>query len=283
MDRLQIPGYVDASDIYSDKYMEEMLTSVTVARDGIFAGRFLGQTIIVTGAGSGIGLATARRIAMEGGRVIAADLSRERLSVLAADNPTLDIVCVAGDITSEVCVAEIIELAGDRIDGLANVAGVMDDFSPIHEVEDEMWERIFAVNVTAIMRLSRAVIPLMLQAKSGAVVNISSEAGLRGSAGGAAYTAAKHAVIGLTKNSAVMYGLEGIRVNAVAPGSTMTNLQATWGSEIAAARLKPLIAANVPGAASADEIAASVAFLLSDESANINGSVLLSDGGWGAI
>ena len=269
--------------IYSDKYMEEILTSVTVARGGIFAGRFAGQTIIVTGAGSGIGLATARRIAMEGGRVIAADLSRERLSALTRDNPTLDILCVSGDITSEACVAAIIELAGDRIDGLANVAGVMDDFSPIHEVEDEMWERIFAVNVTAIMRLSRAVIPLMLQAKSGAVVNISSEAGLRGSAGGAAYTAAKHAVIGLTKNSAVMYGLEGIRVNAVAPGSTTTNLQATWGSEIAAARLKPLIAANVPGAASADEIATSVAFLLSKESANINGSVLLSDGGWGAI
>lgn len=259
------------------------MTSADPARHEISTERFAGQTIIVTGAGSGIGLATARRIAREGGRVIATDLSRERLSALSHEKPGLDILCIPGDITTEECVASVVEAAGDRIDGLANIAGVMDDFSPIHEVEDVMWERIFAINVTAIMRLSRAVLPLMLQAKSGSVVNISSEAGLRGSAGGAAYTAAKHAVIGLTRSSAVIYGLEGIRVNAVAPGSTITNLQAVWGSEMAAARLKPLIAANVPVSASAEEIAASVAFLLSRESANMNGSVLVSDGGWGAI
>ena len=172
-------------------------------------GRFSGKTMIVTGAGSGIGQATALRIAKEGGRVIAADISKQRLDDLVAENAGLDLVPVAGDISTEETVAAVIAAAGGRVDALANIAGIMDNFAPIHEVDDELWDRVFRINVTALMRLTRAVVPLMLESGAGSVVNVASEAGLRGSAAGAAYTASKHAVVGLTKNSAVMYGPAG--------------------------------------------------------------------------
>ena len=173
--------------------------------------------------------------------------------------------------------------AGGRVDALANVAGIMDNFTPIHEVDDETWERVFRINVTALMRLTRAVVPLMLDAGTGSVVNVASEAGLRGSAAGAAYTASKHAVVGLTKNSAVMYGPKGLRFNAVAPGPTITNIVATWGSQLAAERLGPLMQATVPTPATAAQLAASITFLLSDDGTNVNGAVLASDGGWSAL
>jgi NAD(P)-dependent dehydrogenase (short-subunit alcohol dehydrogenase family) len=247
------------------------------------AGRFAGKTAIVTGAASGIGQATALRIAKEGGRVIAADISKERLDDFGARNGSLDLVPVAGDISTEETVAAVVAAAGGRVDALANVAGIMDNFAPIHEVDDERWERVFRINVTALMRLTRAVVPLMLEAGSGSVVNVASEAGLRGSAAGAAYTASKHAVIGLTKNSAVMYGPKGLRFNAVAPGPTMTGIVANWGSQLAAERLGPLMQANVPTPATAAQLAASITFLLSDDGTNINGAILASDGGWSAL
>jgi NAD(P)-dependent dehydrogenase (short-subunit alcohol dehydrogenase family) len=246
-------------------------------------GRFAGKTVIVTGAGSGIGKATALRVAREGGRVIAADVSKERLDELLEQNAGLDLVPVAGDISTEETVAAVVAAAGGRVDALANVAGIMDNFAPIHDLDDETWERVFRINVTALMRLTRAVLPLMLEAGAGSVVNVSSEAGLRGSAAGAAYTASKHAVVGLTKNSAVMYGPKGVRFNAVAPGATITNIVANWGSQMAAERLGPLMQANIPAPATAAQLAASITFLLSDDGTNVNGAILASDGGWSAL
>lgn len=259
------------------------MSSENTWQEQITEGRFAGRNVIVTGAGSGIGKATALRIAKEGGTVIAADISRERLDELVAENPALSFITVAGDITSQGIVDEVVAAAGGKVDALANIAGIMDKFEPIHEVEDSTWERVFNVNVNSIVRLTRAVVPLMLEAGSGSVVNISSEAGLRGSAAGAAYTASKHAVIGITKNSAVMYGKKGLRFNAVAPGATMTNIEAPMTSELAQQTLGPLMATVVPGAASAAQLAASITFLLSDDGTNVNGVVLASDAGWSAI
>lgn len=244
--------------------------------------RFAGKTVVVTGAGSGIGKATALRVAKEGGKVIAADISRERLDELVAENPGLGFAVVAGDITDQAVVDQVVATAEGRIDALANVAGIMDKFEPIHEIEDATWERVMNVNVNSVLKLSRAVVPLMLDAGQGAVVNVASEAGLRGSAAGVAYTASKHAVIGMTKNSAVMYGKKGLRFNAVAPGAVQTNIEAPMNSEFAQQVIPPLMGI-VPGMATASQLAASITFLLSDDSTNINGVVLASDTGWSAI
>ena len=164
----------------------------------------------------------------------------------------------------------------------------MDKFEPIHEIQDSTWERVFSVNVTSILRLSRAVVPLMLAAGTGSVVNIASEAGIRGSAAGVAYTASRHAVVGITKNSAVMYWPKaGYASNAVAPGATITNIEAPMGIPIRCTPSKfwdPSWAPSFPlPAVAAHELAASITFLLSDDSTNLNGVILPSDGGWSAI
>lgn len=244
-------------------------------------GRFAGKTVIVTGAGSGIGRATASRIAREGGRVIAVDVSPERLDDFAAEHADAEIVTLVADITDDAKVAEIVAAAGERIDGLANIAGIMDDMTPIGELTDAVWKRVFAVNVDGTMKLMRAVVPVMLARGTGSIVNTASEAALRGSAAGVAYTASKHAVVGLTKSTAFMYGPSGLRVNAVAPGATITNIEATFASPLGAARVRQAMAI-LPDAAEAEALAASITFLLSDDGVNINGVVLASDGGWSA-
>ncbi|GAB4098866.1 SDR family NAD(P)-dependent oxidoreductase [Sinomonas halotolerans] len=249
----------------------------------ITPGRFGGQTVIVTGAASGIGRATALRVAREGGRVIASDLSGGGLEALVAAHPGLDLVPVAGDISTEDAVQAVAAAGGAAVDALVNNAGIMDSFQPVHELDDATWERVLAVNLTSMMRLMRAVVPGMIKAGHGAIVNISSEAGLRGGAAGTAYTVSKHAVIGLTRSAAVMYARRGIRVNAVAPGGTRTNIKAEFASQLAAEVLGPLMQANVPPLAEAEELAAAITFLASRDSSNINGAVLASDNGWNAV
>ncbi|PJJ65080.1 SDR family NAD(P)-dependent oxidoreductase [Compostimonas suwonensis] len=241
--------------------------------------RFAGQTVIVTGAGSGIGRATASRIAREGGTVVAVDIAAPRLEELTAEFPEGTVIAVTGDITRPDDVERIVAAAGGRVDGLANVAGIMDDMTPLHEVSDAVWERVFAVNVDGMFRLTRAVLPLMLERGRGSVVNVASEAALRGSAAGLAYTASKHAVVGITKSSAFMYARRGIRVNAVAPGPVMTNIQASFASELGQERLGPMMQ-TIPPVAESAQLAASITFLLSDDGTNLNGVVLPSDGGW---
>jgi NAD(P)-dependent dehydrogenase (short-subunit alcohol dehydrogenase family) len=245
--------------------------------------RFAGRTAIVTGAGSGIGRATAVRLAQEGARVVVADLAADRLTQLTEELPGLDLVPVAGDLATEEGVQAVVAAAGGRVDALANVAGIMDAFLPPAEVDDATWERVFAVNVTAPMRLTRSVLPLMLQAGGGAIVNVSSEASLRASASGVAYTASKHAVNGLTKSTAVFYKGQGIRANAVAPGPVATNIEAPFKSEHAAGVLGPIMQTTIPPVATAEQLAATICWLLSDDASNVNGAILPSDGGWSAI
>lgn len=244
------------------------------------SGRFAGKTIVVTGAASGIGRATANRVAREGGRVVAVDLSADRLQELAESFPQGQVVPVGGDITQQEDIDVIVAAADGRIDALANIAGINDDFSPLHETSDAIWEKVIAVNLTGGFKLSRAVIPVMLAQGSGAIVNVASEAGLRGNASGNAYTVSKHGVVGLTRSAAFMYGPQGLRINAVAPGGVATGIAMSSNpSEAGSARLSPF-QAQIPSIATAEQLAASITFLLSDDSVNINGVVLPSDGGW---
>nr|WP_258367634.1 SDR family NAD(P)-dependent oxidoreductase [Curtobacterium sp. MCBD17_008] len=254
-------------------------TQASTWAEQITPGRFTGQTVIVTGAASGIGRATASRVAREGGRVVAVDITADRLSGLLEELPEADIVPVGGDITSQADVDAIVAAAGGRIDALANVAGIADDFSPLDETSDAVWERVMGVNVNGTFKLTRAVLPVMLEAGRGSVVNVVSGAALLGSASGAAYTASKHAVLGLTRSSAFMYAQRGLRVNAVAPGAVATNIGSSSKlSETGQARLAPFFAL-LPSVAAPAELAASITFLLSDDGVNINGAVLSSDGG----
>jgi NAD(P)-dependent dehydrogenase (short-subunit alcohol dehydrogenase family) len=137
---------------------------------------------------------------------------------LSSDLGGFDVLTAAGDIADAAFIDTIMATAGGRVDGLANVAGIMDGFLPPAEVDDATWDRVFGVNLTGPMRLTRAVLPGMIAAGGGAIVNVASEAALRASASGAAYTASKHAIAGYTKSVAFFYGPQGIRANAVAPG-----------------------------------------------------------------
>ena len=257
-------------------------TGPTGWTEQITPGRFAGKTIIVTGAASGIGRATASRIAREGGRVIASDIAADKLEAFRAEHPDADIVTVPGDLTQQDAIDAVVAAAGDRIDGLANVAGINDDFSPAGETTDAVWDRVIAINLTAPFKLMRAVLPAMEAARRGAILNVSSEAGLRGNASGNAYTASKHGIIGVTKSAAVMYGPKGIRVNSVAPGGVATGIpMPPHMSEYGSARLAPFQQA-IPTVATAEQLAASITFLLSDDAVNINGAILASDGGWSA-
>lgn len=245
--------------------------------------RFEGKTAIVTGAGSGIGRATAVRLLQEGGRVVGTDLDAARLDALVAEASTDMLSTVAGDISSQGTVDHVVARADGRVDALANVAGIMDGFLPTAEIDDGTWDRVLAVNLTAMMRMTRAALPLMLGAGSGSIVNVSSEAGLRGSAAGTPYTTSKHAVNGFTKSTAFFYTPSGIRCNAVAPGGVATNIEAPFRSQFAGERLGPFLQVNVPPIATPEQLAAAITWLLSDDSLNVSGIVLASDGGWVTI
>ncbi|MFH8484081.1 SDR family NAD(P)-dependent oxidoreductase [Streptomyces longisporoflavus] len=246
----------------------------------VTAGRFGGQTVVVTGAASGIGKAVASRIVREGGRVVAVDVSADGLAALAADLGEA-VVPVTADITEPASAEAVLAAASGRVHALANVAGVMDDDAAVHEVDDTTWDRVMRINVEGPMRLMRAIVPGMLAAGGGRIVNVVSEAALRGSAAGAAYTTSKHALVGLTLSSAYQYAGTGVQINAVAPGAVATGIPVPAAAPYGSARTAKMRVA-IPSLAMAEELAASITFLLSRDSVNINGAVLPSDGGWSA-
>jgi NAD(P)-dependent dehydrogenase (short-subunit alcohol dehydrogenase family) len=243
---------------------------------------------LVTGAGSGIGRATMLRLAAEGATVVGFDVNEEALAgVRAAASDTGSAVSVtAGDITNQ---SDIDRIVGDtlehhgRIDLLANVAGIMDWFLPAHEVDDQTWDRVMAVNATGPLKLCRAVLPSMRQHGGGSIVNVGSAASTRGGMAGVAYTASKHALLGITRSIAWVYAPENVRCNVVLPGGVETNIGATSvpRGEFGIGRLTPIHGTAVR-MAQAEEIASLVSWLGSDEASNVNGALVNCDGGWGA-
>ncbi|MGW1316100.1 SDR family NAD(P)-dependent oxidoreductase [Streptomyces sp. NPDC002426] len=247
-----------------------------------------GRSVIVTGAGSGIGRATALLFAEEGARIVVADVDDAAARAVAEEVERAGgtAVTVIGDLREQTVVDRVAATAVEEfggIDVLVNNAGIMDSMSAAADTGDDEWDRVIGINLTAPFRLTRAALPHMLAAGKGAVVFTASEASLRGSAAGAAYTASKHGIAGLTKSLAVMYRDKGIRSNAIAPGGTLTNIRvdADRGAHGPAA-LAPYMG-NVGSPARAEEQAAAIVFLASDAASNINGAVLPVDNGWSAV
>lgn len=247
--------------------------------------RHTGKVAIVTGAGNGIGRATVLRIVREGASVIGCDVNAEALKeterLLAEAGLTANLV--AADVTKQADVDRVVASAGDRVDILLNIAGIMDAFLPLGEMDDAMWERVLGVNLTGPMRLSRAVLPRMEKQGGGSIVTVASKASLGAGAAGTAYTTSKHAVIGLVKSIAYYYGPKGIRSNAVLPGPVETAIGATAAPRSAWAIERAMLSmATMPAAAQPDQIATVLSWLASDEASNVNGAVLSADGGWAA-
>ncbi|MGC0366318.1 NAD(P)-dependent dehydrogenase (short-subunit alcohol dehydrogenase family) [Rhodococcus sp. 27YEA15] len=247
-----------------------------------FSTRFTGKTIIVTGAGSGIGRAATLRLLAEGARVVGADVSAPRLEELAVETGTDNLVTVAGDLTDQATVDAIVSAAG-TVDGVASVAGITDNWLPAAEMDDDTWQRVFDVNLTAPMRLTRAVLPQMIERGAGALVYVSSEAGFRSSISGAGYTSSKHALNGFVKSVAFYYGPKGVRANAVAPGGVNTNIDIAFNSSYAVERTGKLLETMPTPSVEPEVVAKSILWMLSDDAENINGAILPSDGGWTTI
>lgn len=247
--------------------------------------RHAGNTAIVTGAGSGIGRACVLQLAGEGARVVGCDVSADGLAVtteqLAAAG--LEATLLTADVTLQGDVDRVVAAAEGRVDLLANVAGVMDHFLPLDEVDDATWEQVLGVNLTGVMRLTRAVLPLMREAGSGAVVTVASEASLRAGSAGVAYTCSKHAVVGLVQHVAYFYGPFGVRSNAVLPGPVATGIGATAEPRSEWAMKRAMQSFSVMGPlAQPQDIATAISWLGCDEARNVNGAILAADGGWSA-
>lgn len=245
--------------------------------------RHSGKVAVVTGAANGIGRATVLRLAAEGARVIGCDVNdtalAETAEALGAAGLTAELV--AADVTSQDDVDRVVALAGGRIDVLANVAGIMDHFLPLGEVDDATWSRVLDVNINGPMRLTRAVLPVMLAQGGGAIVTVASKASLGAGASGVAYTTSKHAVVGLVKSVAYYYGPQGIRSNAVLPGGVETAIGASAAPRSEWAMQRAMLSMGTMGAmAQPDQIASVVSWLASDEASNVNGATVSADGGW---
>jgi len=240
------------------------------------------ELTIVTGAGSGIGRAVVQRLVRDGARVLAADIDMEAARRTAGDAGELAAAAQV-DVCDEASVRELVAVAAEQapIAALVNVAGV-GSITNAPDTSLEVWERVMSVNSTGTFLCCKYVIPQLQARGGGAIVNIASIAGLVGMRNRAAYCASKGAVVALTRSIALDHATEGIRVNAVCPGTVDT----PWVERLldqAGATREELAARQPMGRiGSPEEVAGAVAWLLGEDAAFATGSMLVLDGGWTA-
>ena len=252
--------------------------------------RLESKVAIVTGGGTGIGAATARRFAEEGAKVVVTGRRPEPLEAVAADTQGL---AVPGDVTDPEHAVEAVRAAVETFGGLDVVvanAGVGFGGSAA-EVDDENWRRTFDVNVSGVLFMVRAALPQLLSRGAGSIVIVSSVSGLQSAPSSVAYDTSKTAVLGLMRSVAVEYGPHRIRANAVCPGWVVTPMGDESMDELAVEHgitrddAYRLATAPVPlrRPATAEEIASCCLFLASDESSIVTGTLLVADGGGTAV